>query len=195
MIASTLLAPVLLAATLSAPVPQGCPPPATAPTATPPAAPTGTPAPTPEPVGGGGGGDGSAPSGPRVSIEDEVLGNVLAQPAGAAATVADLAYSEAYLRRVSDRVVRATFEMRWRRVLPDAVIEEARRTHATSTTAATAPVPAHVDPPAPSTSRNWILAGVVVLVLAGFYGLSRRGAKTVPEEPAANPSRRKGGRS
>jgi hypothetical protein len=54
------------------------------------------------------------------SIEDEVLGNILAQPGGdgpAAHTVADLGQPEPFLRRVADRIIRATFEERHRAVV------------------------------------------------------------------------------
>lgn len=66
---------------------------------------------------------------PKLSIEDEVLGNVKAQPIGPA-TVDDLAFPDAYLKRVSDRIIRSSFESRYRIVVPD-------------------PAPAAVPPPPP----------------------------------------------
>ena len=49
-------------------------------------------------------------------IEAEVLANVKGQPLGEG-TVADLALPDDFLRRVADRVVRASFEERYRIVV------------------------------------------------------------------------------
>lgn len=54
-----------------------------------------------------------------VSIEAEVLANVKAQPIGPA-TVEDLDLPAPFLRRVARRVIRSSFEERYRIVLPDA---------------------------------------------------------------------------
>lgn len=121
---------------------------------------------------------GSAAAG-ATSIEDEVLANVRAQEIGAGATVADLAYSEAYLRRVGDRIVRATFEARYRRVLPDEVLAVAAQAH--SAQAAPAPAPEKPDSPA---TRRWLAAGGVALVLIVMYLLSRRGSAAPAPAPA-----------
>lgn len=55
---------------------------------------------------------------PKIPIETEVLGNVKAQPIGTA-TLDDLALPDEYLKRVSDRVIRSSFESRYRIVVPD----------------------------------------------------------------------------
>lgn len=52
-------------------------------------------------------------------IETEVLENVRNQPLGDG-TVADLALPEEFLRRVADRIVRSSFEERYRLVVKDA---------------------------------------------------------------------------
>lgn len=60
----------------------------------------------------------STPAVPTVSIEDEVLGNIRAQTIGPA-TVADLALPEDFLRRVADRIVRSSYEERFRIVVDE----------------------------------------------------------------------------
>jgi hypothetical protein len=53
---------------------------------------------------------------PAVSIEAEVLGNIRAQTIGPA-TVADLPLPDDFLRRVADRIVRSSYEERFRIVV------------------------------------------------------------------------------
>jgi hypothetical protein len=53
---------------------------------------------------------------PAMSVEDEVLGNIRAQTIGPA-TVADLPLPEDFLRRVTDRIVRSSYEERFRIVV------------------------------------------------------------------------------
>lgn len=60
----------------------------------------------------------SAPEKPAISVEDEVLRNIKDQPLGSG-TVADLGLPDEFLKRVSDRVIRASFEERYRIVVPD----------------------------------------------------------------------------
>ncbi|MDZ4774003.1 MAG: hypothetical protein SGI72_12810 [Planctomycetota bacterium] len=55
---------------------------------------------------------------PRVSVESEVLANVKNQALGKT-TVDALALPDEYLKRVSDRIIRTTFEQRYRVVVPD----------------------------------------------------------------------------
>lgn len=55
---------------------------------------------------------------PAISVEDEVLGNIRAQPVGPA-TVADLALPDEFLRRIADRIVRSSYEERFRIVVSD----------------------------------------------------------------------------
>lgn len=59
---------------------------------------------------------------PPLSIGDEVLRNVKSQPLGAG-TVDDLAAPDDFLRRVSDRIIRSSFEERYRVVVPDKALE------------------------------------------------------------------------
>jgi hypothetical protein len=61
-----------------------------------------------------------APSGAPTpeAIEREVLDNVKHQPLGTG-TVEDLAMPDDFLRRVADRVIRASFEERYRIVVKD----------------------------------------------------------------------------
>lgn len=70
----------------------------------------------------------AAPNEPEartISIEDEVLGNLKSQPIGPA-TLDDLALPEEFLKRVGDRVIRASFEERYRIVVPDPKPEDAK---------------------------------------------------------------------
>ncbi|HVP73558.1 MAG TPA: hypothetical protein VMS30_07460 [Phycisphaerales bacterium] len=59
-----------------------------------------------------------APPGPDVSVEDEVLGNLRNQAIGRQ-TLADLNLPEAFLRREADRIIRASFDDRYRIVVKD----------------------------------------------------------------------------
>jgi len=54
----------------------------------------------------------------KTSVEDEVLSNIKNQPLGAG-TVADLGLPDEYLKRVADRIIRSTFEERFRVVVVD----------------------------------------------------------------------------
>lgn len=57
-----------------------------------------------------------------MSVEDEVLANILAQPLGPGqglATVEALALPRPFLRRVADRIIRSSFEERYRAVVAD----------------------------------------------------------------------------
>jgi hypothetical protein len=56
--------------------------------------------------------------GPKVSVEDEVLANLKGFQIGPI-QVAELALPEELLRRVSDRIIRSSFENRFRIVVPD----------------------------------------------------------------------------
>ncbi len=58
------------------------------------------------------------PETPPVSIEQEVLDNVKNQALGKG-TVADLELPDEFLRRVGDRIIRESFENRYRIVVPD----------------------------------------------------------------------------
>jgi hypothetical protein len=60
-----------------------------------------------------------------VEIENEVLENVKHQPLGDG-TVEDLALPDDFLRRVADRIVRASYEERYRIVVRDPVSIAAR---------------------------------------------------------------------
>ncbi|MBL8858827.1 MAG: hypothetical protein JNL28_10005 [Planctomycetes bacterium] len=59
-----------------------------------------------------------APDQPPISIEEEVLRNIKAQPLGKG-TVADLALPDEFLKRMGDRVIRSSFEQQFRIVVPD----------------------------------------------------------------------------
>jgi hypothetical protein len=60
----------------------------------------------------------ATPPPPAVSIEAEVLGQLKNQPL-AKGTVDDLALPDEYLKRVADRIIRSTYEARYRIVVPD----------------------------------------------------------------------------
>ena len=106
-----------------------------------------------------------------ISIEDEVLSNVKAQPVGPV-TVAELAYPDEYLRRVSDRIVRSSFESRYRVVVPDP------KPQSPVPPPATAPKSEPAEPPGSKPSmRGLVITGIVAVVLGALYLLSRRGAR------------------
>lgn len=54
-----------------------------------------------------------------ISIEEEVLSNLRNQPIGEHQTVADLQLPDPFLRVVADRVIRSSFEQRYRMVVSD----------------------------------------------------------------------------
>lgn len=60
----------------------------------------------------------SRPASAPASVEDEVLGNIRAQQIGGK-TIAELAYPEDFLRRVADRIIRESFERRFRIVVDE----------------------------------------------------------------------------
>lgn len=55
------------------------------------------------------------------SVEDEVLRNILSQKVGAR-TVAEDSLPESFLRRVADRIIRATYQQRFRSVVDDRAV-------------------------------------------------------------------------
>jgi hypothetical protein len=55
---------------------------------------------------------------PVISVEAEVIGNIKSQAIGGH-TVGDLHLSDGFLRRVADRVIRESFEERFRLVVAD----------------------------------------------------------------------------
>src|SRR4029434_102271 len=59
-----------------------------------------------------------APPGPEVSVEDEVLGTLRNQAIGRQ-TLADLNLPEAFLRREADRIIRTSFDDRYRIIVKD----------------------------------------------------------------------------
>ena len=59
-----------------------------------------------------------SPPGPDLSVEDEVLGNLRNQAIGRQ-TLADLNLPEAFLRREADRIIRGSFDDRYRIVVKD----------------------------------------------------------------------------
>ncbi len=110
-----------------------------------------------------------APAPRSISIEDEVLVNVRAQPIGPA-TVADLALPEPFLRRVADRIVRSSYEDRFRIVISD---EHAQAVSAPDATAA--PLQGETDS-APE-ARQVLLWTCVAGFLAVFAGLVVKGRR------------------
>lgn len=63
----------------------------------------------------------AAPPAPDVTPEDEVLANLRNQRIGRTQTVADLNLPESFLRREADRIIRGSFEERYRVVVKDAL--------------------------------------------------------------------------
>ncbi|MFN0244598.1 MAG: hypothetical protein ACKVWV_17060 [Planctomycetota bacterium] len=100
------------------------------------------------------------PSKPE-DVEADVRRNVVAQSIGPA-TIADLKLPEDFLRRVTDRVVRASYEERYRIIVRD-------------DTASTARTPA--PPPASTWSRMiWIGVGALAVTLMLTVWTQRRKA-------------------
>jgi len=103
------------------------------------------------------------------SVEREVEQNIRSQPIGSH-TVNDLGLSDGLVRRFRDRVVRSSFEDRYRMVVADASGTPAPSTQpdAASSPAAAAPRPSAPAPapPAPPSPLPWVLgAGGVILVV------------------------------
>lgn len=109
----------------------------------------------------------AAPEKPAVSIEDEVLGNLEGLQIGPI-HVADLALPEDFMRRISDRIIRSSFEDRYRIIVPDPKPAEGQR-------AVLATAPAAVGQPPIRRRPAWIVATSlgVTGVVAGIL-LSRR---------------------
>lgn len=108
---------------------------------------------------------------------DEVVGNVRAQPLGPA-TVGDLALPESFLRRYSERIVRSSFEERFRVVIDDHGMPPAKdpvvaRAPAAANRAAQLP-----PPNAPATSStSTIRIGVGIACGIALVWLVVRGRK------------------
>jgi len=102
-------------------------------------------------------GDQSRPPPPTpAEIEREVQENIRNQALGDG-TVADLALPEEFLRRVADRIVRSSFEERYRIVVKDAE------------------TPASVTPGIqPRTIRIALFAAAVALIAVGWASIARR---------------------
>lgn len=127
----------------------------------------------------------SAPSAEaEVAIEADVIENILTQPLGTG-TVADLALPDDFLARVADRIVRTSYAERYRVVVPDAVVEEARKkfeeeqrladeaadgTAGTDPAASSVPgaVPPPGAPPAEPEGRGFAALAFSLLALALF---------------------------
>ena len=95
-------------------------------------------------------------------LELEVLANVRNQPLGDG-TVDDLALPEEFLRRVADRIVRSSYEERYRIVVEDPVT----------------PAPPETADPPPRT--RWIVPTVVGVAVLGAVAAAivrRRGARS-----------------
>ncbi len=105
---------------------------------------------------------------PAMSVEDEVLGNIRAQTIGPA-TVADLPLPEDFLRRVTDRIVRSSYEERFRIVVS---AEHAHEQPAPSA-AVDAPEEAVKAPIAPWQVLLWTCVAGFVAVFAGLVWKSR----------------------
>lgn len=98
-----------------------------------------------------------APPSPA-ELEREVLENVRNQPLGDG-TVADLALPEEFLRRVADRIVRSSYEERYRIIVKD-------------------PEAPLLDASASPGRTSWIAiaaAGIALLVVGGVSVARRRG--------------------
>lgn len=121
---------------------------------------------------------------PPVSIEDEVLSNLRSQKLGAG-TVDDLALPEAFLRRVGDRVIRESFEQRFRAVVTDEALAKMEAEASAQQSAAQAPAPTAPAsrPEEPEPSRAPLFTGggaalIVVLALAARRARARRKARS-----------------
>lgn len=105
------------------------------------------------------------------SIEEEVLSNVRSQPLGAG-TVEDLALPEPFLRRIADRVVRSSFEERFRVVIADQELEEMARKHDGAAQAGSASTAA--ESATPSRAKHVVFGGTSVAVIVAIAVAVRR---------------------
>jgi hypothetical protein len=113
------------------------------------------------------------PTTPQVSVEDEVLANVKAQQIGPA-TVADLALPDDFLRRVADRVIRSSFEDRYRIVVPDP------KPDATKSTTSEPSKPATTKSAGDgSVSIELMVGTVVLLALVAWILFGRKSEETL----------------
>ncbi len=112
------------------------------------------------------------------SIEREIEQNIRSQPIGSH-TVNDLGLSDGLIRRFRDRVVRSSFEDRFRMVVADAsgtpalaTAQPATPTPSPSPPASSTPAPATPAPPSP---LPWILGAGGVILAVTLVMLLRKG--------------------
>jgi hypothetical protein len=100
----------------------------------------------------------------ELSVEDEVLANIQNQPVGSA-TIADFRLPEDFLRRYAERIIRSSFESRYRIVVPTPDHAPAPPAEAASS----APVPPTPSVPAAGAARSaWAVWSFPVLVAAAL---------------------------
>lgn len=124
----------------------------------------------------------------ELSVEDEVLGNIKRQPVGSA-TIEDFALPDEFLRRFADRVIRSSYEERYRIVVhsPDptqpsedpersAIGENVQPARSVTSTPKAIAAPAASESPSESrvTWIKWSFPLVVVLIWA-IAAIIRRG--------------------
>jgi hypothetical protein len=105
----------------------------------------------------------------EASVEDEVLANIKHQPVGSA-TIDDFALPDEFLKRYADRIIRSTFEARYRIVVHDDPAAAAPA--AADPTASTTPG----SKPPQKDGTSWAVWSfpIVVLALASIVGVVKR---------------------
>lgn len=109
-----------------------------------------------------------------MSIEDEVLGNVKNQALGRG-SVDDLALPDEFLKRVSDRVIRESFEARYRIVVPDPPAKSAVAEDKTSP-----PVDERNFQPGSAINLPLVIGSILLVAFVAYLVLTARARKETP---------------
>lgn len=122
----------------------------------------------------GDGGATTAPAAPaQLSIENEVIANIVNQPIGDH-SVADLNLPLPFLRRSADRIIRSSFEQRYRIVVDDTQPGAAQTS---SSAGASATQPADAIAARNKSTRAWTIGiglGGLVVILAALAARRRK---------------------
>jgi hypothetical protein len=114
------------------------------------------------------------PETPTVSIETEVLHNVKNQPLGKG-TVDDLALPDEFLNRVSDRIIRKSFEERFRVVVPDPPVKSALPEKNASQ-----PVDSTTFQPPSAMNLPLVIGTILLLAFVAYIAITARARKETP---------------
>lgn len=121
---------------------------------------------------------------PAFAIEQEIRANILNQTVGSA-SVADLGLPDEFVRRFADRVVRSSFEDRYRIVVASAPSTQPDATPSASTPALTNTPSATPPPTTPATTKQTnakvelfvIMGGAIVVIILAATAVRRAKSK------------------